>query len=201
MQLQLTGSGAGSVKPVAHDGKAKSLGVGGMQPELMGPASERHELDPGPAVFRVNLAPPCRAGLAVHRIMDLVRPVVRVQPKGKFDHPGILLDPSVDERDIPLAHQPVHELHGQTALGLGGQGHDDQPGSVLIKAVDRGELDTVRVDFFESADHAVLILRPNTGYGQQAAGLIDDHEQGIFMNNGQAITTVRDHLQSSPQSI
>jgi len=74
----------GSIQPVADYRTAQSQRMGGVESQLVGTAGKRDKLYPGPAPVCGKFSPPRYSRLAVNRIIDLVRPVLRIKPKGQF---------------------------------------------------------------------------------------------------------------------
>lgn len=72
-QQALTGLTA-AVERIADDRGVQSTGVGGMDPELVGPAGQRRELDSCAERFRADGSPQGDADRAVDRVEDLAGP-------------------------------------------------------------------------------------------------------------------------------
>ena len=74
-----------AVEPVADNGHAQSQGMGGVQTQLMGASGEGYELHPAPFSFDAKEPPAADAHFPMHRVMDLIGPVVRVKAEGQAD--------------------------------------------------------------------------------------------------------------------
>jgi len=133
MQFQLSRPGAGAIEPVAHYGDAQPFFVGSVQAELVCAARKRHELHASLAILNTELTPAGSAELPALRVVDLIGTIVRVQSEGEFYDSRILFDLAVKQRDVSLAHQLIHELHGDIAVSLFRKSEHQKAGSILIQ--------------------------------------------------------------------
>ena len=76
---------AAAIERITEDRCLQAQMMGGMQPELVRSSGERREFNAGGSGVPGKFAPPGYTPFAVQRVIDLVRPVVRIQAKAEID--------------------------------------------------------------------------------------------------------------------
>jgi len=127
---------SGSIESISDNGTAQAQRMGGMQPELMGTTGQGDKLYPGCAVAHRQSTPEGDPRLAPDRIIDLVRPVVRVKTKGKFDPSLLLPDHPAKYGQVFFPHPAFGKLSGKQTVGLHGTGQHHEAGGVHVEPVD-----------------------------------------------------------------
>ncbi len=193
VKLQLSRPCSSPIQPIANDGAAEPQLVGRMQPQLVGATGNRREFHFRIFTSNLQFAPTRQADFALHRIVDLMGPVIRIQPKGQLDFAAVPCNDSVQYSQVGLVDLPPLELYRQVALGGLGQRQHHQAGCVHVQAMGRGLVDAIGEQSLQPVDDAVLHFRPATRHSQQTAGLVDHYHGRILMNDFQATHEVTPH--------
>ena len=166
----------------------------------MGSAGERGECNPGSGANRAaakgKALPGGDAELSLNRIVDLIRPVVRVQAEAQFDYAALFSHRSIQKRDVDFFHLLPGKLAAESAMSLCGQGQDHQAGGGHIQAMHSRLGDSLGKFRFQTLDRRVLFIRSASGYGQQSTRFIHHCQFLIGKNNLQLFF----HKRTSPYS-
>ena len=160
VKFELSGACACSVKGITDNRDAESFFVVGMEAELVGAASDGHEVDPGKPVLNADFLPMCGAHLAVDVIVNLDRTVLHIQPEWKLDGAAVFFQNTIEQGDVAFASQALVKLAGETAVRLGGAGDHDESRGIHIQPVHRWLLNTAREHLLHPMGDAVDFLRP-----------------------------------------
>ena len=116
-----------TVERVAGDGKSQSLGMGTVEPQLVGAPCMRYERDKGVSVMDRKDAEGCDCGLAVLIVHSLPWTVVQVRAERQSDNAlGIALPFAIEQGQIAFACLAISKLQLQVTLGLRSLGDNKQ---------------------------------------------------------------------------
>ncbi len=193
VQVQWFTWSALSVKPITHNRTAESQAMGGMDPELMGPAGFGSEQNPAAMVFNADFAPAGYTEFPMHRIMDLVGSVVHIQTERQPDLPLMVFNDTLQHGHILFLHLTIPELARKILMRQNGQGQHHQAGGVHIQAVHGRLRDAVRNSPFQPVDDTILLVRAFAGHGQESGRFVDYHQKGVLVDDWKLMGT-RFHL-------
>ena len=103
-----------------------------MDAELVRAAGARDERDARAARFAREHAPLGERGLAVHRVMDLARPIVEVDAHGEIDRAALAGDVTVEPGRVALVDLAERERALQDRVRVGVLRREQQAGGVEI---------------------------------------------------------------------
>src|SRR5262245_31578503 len=89
MEQEPRRAGRVAIERVARDRAAEPQWMRRVSPQLVGPPGPRMELDPRSSITPPDHPPVGDADLAVHRIVDLVRPTIDVESERELDRPRV----------------------------------------------------------------------------------------------------------------
>lgn len=96
VELELSGACACAVKGVSNNGDAESFFMEGMEAELVGAASDGHEVDPGKPVLNTDFLPMGEAHFSVDFIVNLDRAVLDIEPEWKLDAAAVSFQNTIE---------------------------------------------------------------------------------------------------------
>lgn len=176
MEQHLLTFPAVTIEGIADNGGVQAQAMGGMDTKLVGSAGQGGEFHSGTSLFHSHFSPEGSAEFAVDGIVDLKRPVGDIEPELKFDFSAPAGDNPVEHGDIHFSRGASFELFGELPQRLPGSGKNHDAGGVHIQPVDGGILRTIGEQRPNATGNAVLLIRPSTGDGQQAAGFVHDDD-------------------------
>lgn len=185
MKIQCISMPPQTIEPIADNGDPQAQSMGGMKAQLVGSAGQRCKLDQAAAGNNPPVAPQSNPQFTVDRIIDLARPIVRVQTKTKPNFPLFSGHQSIHQGKVAFFDAALGKLDGQMAMGLPGQTKDHQPGGIHVKTVDSGLVDAFGDKVTYPGGNTVLLVRTATGNRQQSPWLIDHHQLSILVQEGE----------------
>lgn len=116
MQHKLVAFSAVAIKSVTDNGAAKAQIMGGVDPQLVGPAGEGGKFYSGVLAFDAKVSPVTGPNLAMHRVIDLVRAVVGIESEWKLNLAGFFFYMALQQSYISFVYQTFSKLLGKVPV-------------------------------------------------------------------------------------
>ena len=183
VKFQLARPGAPAVEGIPNDGNSQATRMRRVNSKLVGAPCQGLERHAGKPILNSNFFPPGNTDFPVNRVIDLHGSIVYIETKGEFEGPALLLQFSLEQRDIPFLRLTSMELNRNMPVGSRRARDNHQPRRIHIKPVHRWLFGASGIESPDPTAHAVQLVGATPGHRKHPALLVDHNKISVLVND------------------